>query len=158
VLATLAVVRGVIAADRVSWETLGFIVGAYLGHMLSLAGQRLEGRFVVEVLDVVPARLPRTFLRLGSTLFAAWVSPLLVTVGIALVYGAPKATYLWLVERGVPPVVDLAAMIVIAPVEVIFVCGLFSAAVTDPIRWLLGSEDPLVRALEESFGYVRFNG
>lgn len=157
VLAALALARGVIADDRVSWATLSFTAGAHLGHLISLTGQRLEGRFVAEVLDVVPVRLPRTFLRLGSTLFAAWVSPSLVTAGLAFVYGPPKATYVWLLAHGLPRFVDLAAMVLVAPVEVMLVCGLFSATVTNPVRWLLGADDPLVLALEESFGYVRFN-
>lgn len=156
-----ATVAVVMFATRVSREggttsSRALVCGALIiaGQLVAVLGQRLRGRFTVEVLRLTPRRLPRTLAAAVLALAAMWISPTLERYGKAYVFGPPRDTYRWLREMGLRRWTDLAVMVPLAPIEVLTMITIFTVGVLKPLRSLLGSENALVVALEESFGSV----
>jgi tetratricopeptide (TPR) repeat protein len=152
--AVTATVRVIGGTNRTSTTVLMCAGLLILGELLALLGQRLRGRFTVGVLRITPARLPRTTAAALIALVAAWLSPALERAGAQYAFGPPIATYEWLLSTGLPWWSGAGVMILLGPLEVLFLTGVFTAMVIAPLRLVVGRASPLVEALEDSFGSV----
>jgi hypothetical protein len=159
VAAVVAAVVFTIRAGREGQTTSGFVLAcgalAMAGHFASVAGQRVRGRFTADMLRLVPSRLPRTLTAAVFALAVAWVSPALERFGLAFAFGPPRETYRWFRGIGLPSWADVSVMVVLAPIEVLLLTALLTGVVLVPLRALLGQENALVAALEESFPSFR---
>jgi tetratricopeptide (TPR) repeat protein len=147
-------IRAVLDGDTTSGPVSVFVAAAIAGQGLSLLGRRLRGRFSVEMLRFVPARLPRTLFAAAAALGVAWISPAIERAGAVYTFGPPRYTYRLLGAAGLPDWAAIVAMIPIAPAELLLLAVLFTKVVVKPMRTLLGHENALVKALEDSFPTV----
>jgi hypothetical protein len=159
VAAVVAAVVFTIQAGRESQTTSSFVLAcvalAMAGHFASVAGQRVRGRLSADMLRLVPSRLPLALTGAVFALAAAWVSPALACFGLAYAFGPPRETYRWFLGIGLPSWADISVMVVLAPIEVLLLTALLTGVVLVPLRALLGQENALVAALEDSFPSFR---
>jgi len=152
--AVVYAIMGLLDRDTTSGPVLVFVAIAIASRGLSLLGQWLRGRFSAEMLQFVPTRLPRTLFTAAAALGLGWISPTVERVGAVYTFGPPRYTYRLLRAAGLPDWAAIVAMIPIAPVELLLLAVLFTVVVVGPLRALLGRENALVKALEDSFPTV----
>jgi len=97
----------------------------------------------------------RIRVRISAGLGVAWVSPLIERIGLAYTFGPPRYTYRLLCGIGLPTWAAITCMVVIAPIELLVLAGLFSTIVLGPLRAVLGDNSALVETLEDSFAHVK---
>jgi tetratricopeptide (TPR) repeat protein len=158
VVQVAAIVGAVVFTIRAGHErqtTSGLVLAcgalAMLAHFAAVTGQRLRGRFTADMLRLVPSQLPRTVATAVFALAVAWVAPTLEHFGLAYTFSPPRETYRWFHGIGLPSWADISVMVVLAPIEIILLSLLFTGVVLMPLRALLGKDNALVAALEDTF-------
>jgi tetratricopeptide (TPR) repeat protein len=156
---TVASIAGVIYAyskegtDRStrSGLFLVFWLAAIASQALWPLGKRLRGRFNVGMLRFTSKRLSRTLRATTVALGVVWIAPSFEHIGEISFFDPPRYIYrFFLYTAHTPKWLDIAAMSVIVPVEVLLIAALFWL-VQVFLRALLGPENALVKQVGESF-------